>query len=69
MLPLIESDDKLVISLKEARKLLGQKSKNLTNEELKELIHATETVVRVSVRTYISSKNAKNGATIGTASL
>lgn len=52
--------DQQVITAKEARKLLGQISKNLTNEELEMLIRATETVVRVSIRTYISSKNIKN---------
>lgn len=51
--------DQQVITAKEARKLLGQISKNLTNEELEALIRATETVVRVSIRTYISSKNNK----------
>lgn len=53
-----------VITAKEARKLLGQISKTLTNEELEALIRATETVVRVSIRTYISSKNVENNDTI-----
>ena len=48
----------LIISTNEARKLLGQKAKNLTNEELEELIKNTETLVRLSVRSYISSKNS-----------
>ena len=48
----------LIISTNEARKLLGQKAKNLTNEELEELIKNTETLVRLSVRNYISSKNS-----------
>lgn len=64
--------DQQVITVKEARKLLGQKAKNLTKEELEALIQATETVVRISVRTYISSKNVKNNVNItstGTASL
>lgn len=52
------------ITVKEAKKLLGQKAKNLTNEELIALIQATETVVRVSIRTYIRSKNVNNNATI-----
>lgn len=72
MLPSIQSDDKLVISLKEAQKLLGKKSKNLTNVELEALIQATETVVRVSIRTYISSKNVENNVNMtstGTESL
>ncbi len=56
--------DQLVISVKEARKLLGQKSKNLTNEEIKALIRDAETVVRVSVREYIGSKNSENDARI-----
>jgi len=53
-----------VITVKEARKLLGQKAKTLTNEELETLIQATETVVRVSIRTYISSKNVNNNVNI-----
>lgn len=56
--------DQQVITVKEARKLLGQKAKNLTNEELEALIQATETVVRVSIRTYISSKNVENNVSI-----
>lgn len=56
--------DQQVITVKEARKLLGQKVKNLTKEELEALIRATETVVRISIRTYISSKNVKNNVTI-----
>lgn len=55
---------KQVVSLKEAQKLLGQKSKKLTNEELQTLINETETVVRISIRTYISSKNIKNNDNI-----
>jgi hypothetical protein len=43
---------------------LGQKSKNLTNEELKSLIQDTETVVRISVRKFIGSKNNEFSATI-----
>lgn len=58
------NSDQLVISVKEARKLLGQKTKKLTNEELEALIRATETVVRISIRTYISSKNVDNNVNI-----
>lgn len=54
--------DQLVISTKEARKLLGQKSKNLTNEELESLIMDAETVVRIAVRKFIGSKNSENNA-------
>jgi hypothetical protein len=53
-----------VISVKEARKLLGQKAKTLTNKELEILIQETETVVTLSIRTYISSKNIKNSGNI-----
>ncbi len=55
---------KSTITVKEAQKLLGQKAKNLTNEELIALIQATETVVRVSIRTYMRSKNVNNNANI-----
>lgn len=44
MLPSIKSDDKLVISLKEARKLLGQDGKSLSDSQVIELIQ-TLTVV------------------------
>jgi hypothetical protein len=53
-----------IISLKEARKLLGQKSKNLTNEELETLLGDVETVVRIAIREYISSKNDKSPVTM-----
>lgn len=58
------TDNPLVISVKEARKLLGQKSKNLTNEELEALIKDAETVVRISVRKFIGSNSSNNSATI-----
>lgn len=54
--------NQLIISVKEARKLLGHKAKNLTNEELEALILNTETVVRVSVREFIRSNTNENGA-------
>lgn len=53
-----------MVSLKEAQKLLGQKAKTLTNKELQTLIQETETVVRLSIQTYISSKNIKNNDNI-----
>lgn len=53
-----------LITIKEARKLLGDKTKNLTNGELETLIIDTETVVRIFVRQYISSKNIENSAKI-----
>ncbi|MDQ5982178.1 MAG: hypothetical protein QG549_175 [Patescibacteria group bacterium] len=56
--------DSLIISVKEARKLLGQKANNMTNEELKSFIEDAETVVRLSVRKYIGSKNVDNGDSI-----
>lgn len=55
-----------IISPKEARKLLGQKAKNLTNEELEEFIISTETVVRIAVRRFIGSINIQNSDTIQT---
>lgn len=54
-----------IISIKEARKLLGCKAENLTNEELIDLMRHTETVVRISVRRFMSSKSMKNDDTIG----
>lgn len=56
MLPTLQADDELVISLKEAQKLLGKKSKNMTNEELEKLIKKATTVVRVAVEVFLSSK-------------
>lgn len=50
----------LIISVKEAKKLLGKNANSLTNEELVDLITQTETVVRFAVRQYIGSKNDKN---------
>ena len=54
------SPAKGIITVKEAKKLLGQKSKNLSDEELKILIRDTEAVVRIAVRNFIGSKNLKN---------
>ncbi len=48
----------------EARKLLGASAKDITNEELLQLINDTETVVRIGVRQYIRSKNNKNNDNI-----
>ena len=58
------SPQKPIISLNEARKLLGASAKDITNEELLQLINDTETVVRIGVRQYIRSKNSKNNDTI-----
>ena len=55
-----QTDSQLIISVKEAQKLLGQKAKTLTNKELETLIQETETVVRLSIRTFIRSKNIEN---------
>ena len=49
-----------VITTKEARKLLGYKAKNLTNEELSTLVQDTETVVRMVLHGFLRSKNMKN---------
>jgi len=59
------AENKTVISVKEARKLLGQKSKNLTNEDLEALILDTETVVRIAVSRFIGSINSKSNGTMG----
>jgi len=55
----VSSNNPLITS-KEARKLLGKRSKRLTNEELKVLIDDTETLVRVAVRGFIGSKKLNN---------
>lgn len=59
-----QTKSNLILSVKEARKLLGKKSESLTNGELEGLINDTETVVRLSVSRFIGSKNSKNNATI-----
>lgn len=64
-----QTDNQLIISVKEAQKLLGQKSKTLTQKELEILIKETETVVRLSIRTFISSKNIENSDNIAATSL
>ncbi|HSH56150.1 MAG TPA: hypothetical protein VK983_05005 [Candidatus Limnocylindrales bacterium] len=58
----LQTNNRMVITVKEARKLLGQKSKDLTNEELQALIQDVETLVRISVRKFIGSKNNENNA-------
>lgn len=50
------SGEKLIISLKEAQKLLGKESKNLTNGELEKLTIDAETVVRVAMQEFLRSK-------------
>lgn len=50
---------KQLITVKESRKLLGDSSKVLTNEELELLISNTETVVRVIFNIKNSSKITK----------
>lgn len=64
MLTSTQEDNDAVISLKEARKLLGQKTKYLTKEELELLIKDTETVVRIYIRQYIRSKKSENNDTM-----
>lgn len=56
MLPSQQPDDKLVITFKEARKILGKKSKNLTNEELDEITKQAQTVVRIGIQEFMRSK-------------
>lgn len=60
----VKTDGSPLITVKEARKLLVGKSKNLTNKELEELISNTETVARIAIRRFISSINSKNNGTI-----
>lgn len=43
-------DTKPIISVKEARKLLGVSAKDMTNEELKELIIQQEQIIRFVFR-------------------
>lgn len=56
--------DPLIISVNEARKLLGYRANSMTKEELELLIKDTETVVRLSVRKFVGSKNIKNNDSI-----
>ena len=51
--------DRTILSLKEARKIINNSSKMITNEELSALIDDTETVVRLIIRLYLRSKNVK----------
>ncbi|HET9173830.1 MAG TPA: hypothetical protein VFN56_00945 [Candidatus Saccharimonadales bacterium] len=50
--------DEPLISVNEARKLIGMAGDELTNDELLQLISSTETVVRSLIRTYLRSKSA-----------
>jgi len=49
----------LIISVKEARKILGSVADELTNEELKFLITQLEQIARLGVRDYMVRKNDK----------
>lgn len=48
-----------LISLKEARKILGSCVKNLTDEELEQLISDTQTLIRMILDMYMRSKNSR----------
>lgn len=50
-------DSKPIVSVKEARKMLGSIADNLTDGELMQLVNDTETVIRVLLRQYLRSKN------------
>ena len=47
----------LIISVKEARKLLGASAKNLTNEEIKIIIIDYELLARYAIRDHLVRKN------------
>lgn len=54
-----DQEDKTLISIKEARKLLGKVAENLTNEEINALILHLEQIARLGVHDYMVRKNAK----------
>jgi hypothetical protein len=60
----VEEISKQIISMNEARKLLGVKSKYITNKELQQLIDQTETVVRLVLKEYVRSKKLQNNASM-----
>ena len=51
--------NKPIITPKEARKLLGNAGKYLTNSELLDLTHDTEIVLRLLIKQYLRSNNGK----------
>lgn len=48
---------RLLISVKEARKLLGVHAKNLTDEEIKGLVIDAEHLARFSIQQYLVRKS------------
>ena len=54
-----EQQSRPLISVKEARKLLGKVADGLTNEEIKVLVTQLEQIARLGVRDYMVRNNAK----------
>ena len=49
--------DNTVLSVNDARKLLGKEHENLTNQELVTMINDLDTVVTIILKMYLRSKN------------
>lgn len=54
-----EQQAKPLITVKEARKILGKVAESLTNEEIKALVTQLEQIARLGVRDYMVRNNAK----------
>jgi len=54
----MKQQNKPIISLKEARKLLGSDAAHLTNEELEAMIGQSEQVIRYIMRHYLVHKKS-----------
>ena len=54
-----EQQSRPLITVKEARKLLGKVANNLTNEEIKLLVTQLEQIARLGVRDYMVRNNVK----------
>lgn len=49
--------DNTILSIKDARKLLGKEYDNITNDDLKRMINDLDTVVVIIIKMYLRSKN------------
>lgn len=50
-------EESLLISIKEARKILGKDATHLTNEEIRDMIIESEQMVRIIIKPYLVRKS------------
>ena len=56
-------DGKLIISVKEARKLMGRNAKNLSDEEVEKAITDLDFIARMAIRDYLEKLRKDTSST------